>query len=276
MAAWVRATVLTFLIVIPIAARAQWREGSDVELHKRPAGSAVVSGQQPDLQVAAESIIHQTNDFRKSDGRDAVAVNAKLTQTAHDFAQYMARTDRYGHTADGNRPSDRVKQHGYAFCIVAENIAYQFNSAGFATDKLAGGFFEGWKHSPEHRRNMLDADVTETGVAIAHSAHTGYFYAVQLFGRPESQKIEFTLTNESAAEIHYTIGDHTFPLPPHLIRTHSSCRPADVTIHWPGAEGRTQVVHPQNGEEFVVSGGDDQLELKRVARPPAAKQQPAK
>ena len=45
-------------------------------------------------------------------------------------------------------------------------------AAGFATEALGKAFVEGWKKSPGHRRNMLDADVTETGVAVARSDKT--------------------------------------------------------------------------------------------------------
>lgn len=49
--------------------------------------------------------------------------------------------------------------------------------------ELASRYFEGWKKSPGHRRNMLEASVTDTAVAVARSARTGRYYAVQLFGR---------------------------------------------------------------------------------------------
>jgi uncharacterized protein YkwD len=42
---------------------------------------------------------------------------------------------------------------------------------------------EGWKRSPGHRRNLLAREATQTGVAVARSDQ-GYYYAVQLFGRP--------------------------------------------------------------------------------------------
>lgn len=38
--------------------------------------------------------------------------NPKLTQTAQYFANYMARTNKYGHTADGSRPGERARKHG--------------------------------------------------------------------------------------------------------------------------------------------------------------------
>lgn len=102
----------------------------------------------------------------------------------------------------------------------SENIAYQYSSTGLTTAELAEAFFEGWKQSAEHRKNMLDADATETGLAVAQSDQTSYYYAVQMFGRPSSQRIEFQIVNRSAAAISYEIGGRPFTLPPQYTRTH--------------------------------------------------------
>ena len=108
-----------------------------------------------------------------------------------------------GWLADGSRPADRAARHGYEFCVIAENIAYAYNSEGYTTEELGATFVEGWKHSPGHRRNMLDPDVSQTGVAVARSEKTGYYYAVQMFGRPRSQAIEFQVSNRTEAEVAY-------------------------------------------------------------------------
>jgi uncharacterized protein YkwD len=119
----------------------------------------------------------------------------ELNKAAEYFAQYMATHDKYGHTADDNRPADRAKKFGYRYCIVLENIAYQFSSIGYTTQELGEKFFAGWKTSPGHRKNMLDPAVAQTGVAVAQSQDSGYYYAVQMFGRPKSKSIEFSLFN---------------------------------------------------------------------------------
>ena len=226
-------------------------------------GEKPVGGKVPDLPEAVKRIVAQTNEFRKAEGRPAVEVNPKLTETARYFADFMARTDKYGHTADDSRPADRAKKHGYDYCLVSDNIAYQFNTEGFATKDLAEGYFTGWKESPGHRKNMLDPDVTETGVAVARSDKTGYFYAVQMFGRPKSKAIEFRIANKSDAAVEYTIGDRTFPLLPRYTRTHTSCRPSDVKMKWPDeVDGPT--VRPANGDRYtVVSGDSGKLTLKK-------------
>src|SRR5262249_17679704 len=139
------------------------------------------SKRSPDISEAVDVIVRRTNEFRKKEGHQDVKVDAKLADTARYFAEYMARTDEYGHSADGSRAGDRAKKHGYQYCVIAENIAYEYSSAGFSTAELAKKFFEGWKNSSEHRKNMSDPDITGTGVAIARSEKSGYYYAVQLF-----------------------------------------------------------------------------------------------
>ena len=110
---------------------------------------------------------------------------------------------------------------------------------------------------------MLDADVTETGVAVARSEETGYYYAVQMFGRPKSKAFEFKVTNQSDAAVEYVIGDRAFQLPPGLTRTHQRCRPSEVTFRWPGAEGEARVVQPSNGDRFVVLKEQETFRLKK-------------
>jgi uncharacterized protein YkwD len=223
----------------------------------------------PDIDTSqvAKMIVNRTIVFRQEQGRERVRSDPELTETARYFANYMAEADKYGHTADGNRPAERAEQHGYAYCIILENIAYQYSSAGFAAEELARRFFEGWKGSPGHRKNMLDPDVTETGVAVAQSPDTGYYYAVQMFGRPKSQAIEFKVANESDAAVEYRIGERTFPLSPRSTRTHLRCRPAELTFQLPDgkpdAKGETKTVQPGTGDRFVVVGDKGAYRVKK-------------
>lgn len=209
-----------------------------------------------DLPPVAKLIVQQTNDFRKEQGLPAVGVDPKLTEAARYFADFMARTGKYGHSADGNQPADRARKAGYEYCIVAENIAYQYRSTGFAKDELGTSFVEGWENSPGHRKNMLDADVTETGVAVAQSQETGYYYAVQMFGRPKSQAIAFQLENESEETVEYKIAEQKFTLPPRYTRTHQVCRPVELMLELPaakpGAKRETKTLRPASGDHFAI------------------------
>lgn len=137
-----------------------------------------------DVQATRELIVEQTNEFRRQHGFQVVRTAPRLMLTAQDFAQFMARTNKYSHTADGQQPGQRATEHGYDHGIIAENIAYQYNPAGIDTKQLADRFITGWKNSREHRKNMLDPEVTETGVGVAYSQESGAYFGVQMFGRP--------------------------------------------------------------------------------------------
>src|SRR5512144_2919788 len=208
----------------------------------------------PTLAVAVESIIGLTNQFRKGQGRQEVKADPELTATAQQFADFMARTDKFGHTADGNRPADRAKAHGYDYCVIAENIAYQYSSAGFSTEALDKDFVEGWENSPEHRKNMLDPAVTETGVAIARSRQTGTYYAVQLFGRPRSSMVTFQVANQSQTPIQYWADGKSWSLPPRYTRAHGQCRPNDLIVQWPDGRKSTPI-QPDDGVHYVIRTG---------------------
>ena len=225
-----------------------------------------VSGEQPDVAEAARLIVKQTNEFRASEDLRSLARAAPLEDAADYFAGYMARTDEYGHTADDRRPTERAKAHGYEPCIVAENIAWQFSTAGFSARELASKFVQGWKESPEHRKNMLDPDVTEIGVAIAHSDETGHYYAVQMFGRPRSESIEVRVANRAATEIEYKLGDESFALPPDYTRTHERCRPSQLVVRLPDSEATEatrRFAIRRNSSFKITRGSSGEIEVQR-------------
>lgn len=204
-----------------------------------------------DLAKLSEAIVERTNEFRKSEGKSPATMNETLRKTAESFAQYMAKTNRYGHTADGNQPSQRAANQGYEYCIVSENIAYQFDSTGFTGDELVKKFVTGWKESPGHRKNMLDGDVTETGVGIARSDETGYYYAVQMFARPKSAAIDFAVENRSKKTIEYTVGEERFSLPPRAIRRHTRCRSGEISFPFSDRKD----LRPNDDQRYTIVDG---------------------
>jgi hypothetical protein len=215
-----------------------------------------------DPAEAARLVVEQTNQFRRSQGAGPTQPKRELEQAARSFAEFMARTDRYGHEADGKQPTDRAKAHGYDYCMVSENIAYQSHSAGFRTRDLAQRLVQGWELSPGHRRNMLDPDATETGVAIARSPKTGRYYAVQMFGRPNSSRIEFRIVNRSTAAVRYELAGEWFHLAPRMTRTHGQCRIETLTMRLPGDQEATSI-QPANGERYAVERVGTRLRLTK-------------
>lgn len=207
-----------------------------------------------------QRVIELTNEFRRQHGREPLHGNDTLNQAARYFANYMARTNRYGHTADDKQPWERAKEHGYDYCLIAENIAYQWRSAGFPATELAQRFVTGWEESPVHRENLLNPHFTETGVALAQG-DSGIYFAVQMFGRPKSMAIEFKVANQADVAVGYTVGDDAFDLPPRFTRTHQVCTPAGLTFQLVGNQQPTSSdsssFTPSHGDSFVVRSRPD-------------------
>ena len=143
-----------------------------------------------------------------------------------------------GHEIDGRAPAERAGAAGYRHCMVAENIAYLFDSVGFTTEQLAARLLQGWEQSAEHRRNMLLAPVMHIGVGVAQNADSGRYYAVQLFGRPSSAAIRFEVVNGADVDLRYELDRETFDLAPRVTRTHTRCIDASLAILAPESGDR--------------------------------------
>lgn len=252
-------------LMVPGAAQdEQAQRENDVEIVPESAQEAEPT-ETSNHPEAAKLIVEHANQFRRQQDRQALAINKELTAAAKAFAHYMARHHRYGHTADGRTPAERAEAHGYDYCIVRENIAYQFSTRGFSAEKLAQRNSNGWEESPEHRENLLDPDVTEIGVGVAQSADTEYYFAVELLGRPKSAAIRFELVNQSDTAVEYAIDGKSYDLKPRQIRIHERCRPPKVVVDWPSElKRKPETLRPEPGERFVVNR--DSTGVLRIVR----------
>lgn len=209
---------------------------------------------QPRIEESVRLLVDRANAFRAGAGKRPLAVDDALTAAAANFARYMARTDRYGHEADGRSPARRAVAQGYDYCVILENIAYVQSSAGFGTAELTQRLITGWKDSPPHRHNLLDADVTQTGVGVAQSQTSRRFYAVQMFGRPKSAMLTFSIANQSDVAVPYELGKAAFELEPRTTRTHQQCRDERLRIQAVGPAGKGFETTPAQGSRYVVRG----------------------
>lgn len=229
------------------------------------AGTALAAwpqeGPHADVAIAAARVMAETNELRRSQGLAAVKPQRQLEQAAQEFARYMAKTARYGHEADGREPAQRAEAHGYVYCVVLENIAYTYDSRGLSTAAVTEHVVEGWKHSEGHRRNMLDARVTDTAVAIAQGERNGYYYAVQMFGLPRSANVSFSVRNESQATVTYRVGTQRFTLPRNSVRTHETCSGEKLAFDHAALEGSPR--QPHRNEEFVVPASGGRVTVRR-------------
>jgi uncharacterized protein YkwD len=122
-----------------------------------------------------QAITDLTNAAREKADQELkpLKMNPKLMEAARKHAENMAAQDKLEHVLDEKTPSDRVKATGYKPRAVGENIAFR----GTAKETVAD-----WMDSEPHRKNILNPDYTEIGVAVVKNAK-GERYWVQVFGK---------------------------------------------------------------------------------------------
>ncbi len=226
----------------------------------------------PDLPQTEAVIIEMTNAFRGLNQLAGVVPNALLKATAQAYADYLARTGTFAHTADGRQPSDRAQSAGYRYCMVAENLALNQSSRGFEARDLATRMVDGWKNSPPHRASMLQAHVTEIGVGIAQAPDADpKFLTVQLFGRPDTFKYEIHVENRSGAAVPFMLSDKRNMVPDQTHVTHTACVPHEISFDLGKVTSKFEA---SGAGTFVITRGPDGK--PRVERQHAAAIVPAK
>ena len=125
-----------------------------------------------------DELLTLINQARIDEGVDALTINPTLNQVAQDFAQQMDDEDFFSHLSpNGDSAADRVRDAGYKYRFVGENIAKGQVTAQFA--------FDTWKESAGHWDNIINPNYTETGLGqfkvTNDRLYKGYFW-VQVFG----------------------------------------------------------------------------------------------
>lgn len=189
----------------------------------------------PDYAQVETHVIEMTNAFRRENKLGQVRINAKLSAAARKYAALLAKTQEFSHTAGGTTAGDRIKASGYDFCGYGENLAMAADSRGFASRPLASSAVTGWINSPGHRANMVAPNVTEIGVGVALVPYKYPKYVtVQLFGQPQSDAVEFQISNTTKETVTYTFAGKTNKIEPRYAITHTSCTSGDITFETKG------------------------------------------
>ena len=121
-----------------------------------------------------KGILDWTNAQRKGAGLSELVANEKLTLAARAHSANMARYSKLDHSLGGS-VGNRVRATGYGFSAAGENIAWNSSSPS-ETVRM-------WMNSSGHRANIMNANYSELGIAVALNAR-GEPYWTQIFGRP--------------------------------------------------------------------------------------------
>ena len=230
----------------------------------------------PDLPQVEQHIVEITNKARQEQKLAPLKVNAILARAARAYAERVAQSGVFSHTADGRTPSQRAEGAGYKHCEVAENLAMDASAQGFDTGALALQAIAGWMNSPPHRANILRASATEVGVGVARAPGPKPKYiSVELFGRPATERYAFKVINQSKDAISYSFGGQSRELKPGMSAALTSCSPGQIVFSKGGGFFSTSTeiarVSPENNKVYTVkstAAGRATVEVSVTARIP--------
>ena len=148
--------------------------------------------------INEEKIIELTNQERIKNGLSIVTANQLLTKAAYEKGGAIIKTQSFKHTIDGRKFSTWIKESGYDYFYVGENLAIDF-----MTNE---GVLKAWLESPTHKKNILNQNFTEIGVAVIEDKFQGSntSLVVQIFGAPTTAAANIDNINN------YPISDQSF------------------------------------------------------------------
>ena len=160
------AVALAFALAAPLSAFAENRTRSRTSIEQLEADMERVFGRraqrvepQPQPRGVA-AILASMNEERARRGLEPLTLNSRLTQAAYDRTNDMFAKRYFDHESpDGIEPFTWVRQRGYRYRTIGENLALGYRSGGAVVD--------GWMRSPGHRANILQRSFNEVGIAIA-------------------------------------------------------------------------------------------------------------
>ncbi|HTU19863.1 MAG TPA: CAP domain-containing protein [Gemmataceae bacterium] len=129
-----------------------------------------------------QALLKLLNEKRAKKDLLALRPHPLLIKAAREQSKNMAKQRKMEHDLNGKKLGQRVDAAGYNWGKVSENLAMAEDG-----EPPLSAIVKDWMESAQHRENLLDKNVTETGVAIARN-DKGEIYYTQIFARPRGIK----------------------------------------------------------------------------------------
>jgi uncharacterized protein YkwD len=128
------------------------------------------------LTTDEKKFLELTNAERAKHKLPPLKFNATLSKVARAYSENMAKQGKMVHDLDGKKPGQRVKEAGYRYAEMGENLARGDEAMGLILERLM--------ESPSHRKHILYKEFTEIGVGLART-DKGVTYYTQVFATPK-------------------------------------------------------------------------------------------
>jgi len=127
--------------------------------------TAVAQGNCDD--TTGQQVLTLLNEARADAGLAPLSVDVRIVDAARRHSADMATNNAFGHGGtDGSNAGSRVRDAGYDWNFVAENVA-----AGQSGSEAVVG---AWMNSNGHRANILHASAKHVGIGYVYQAGTQY------------------------------------------------------------------------------------------------------
>jgi uncharacterized protein YkwD len=121
-------------------------------------------------------LVEGHNKERAKEGLGPLKLESHLVEAAKAHAKDMAEHENMSHDgSDGSSPAERATRAGYHYLLTGENVA-----KGYQT---VPEVMEIWMNSPPHKKNILNGEYTEIGVAVAYGEDNKPYWSAE-FGKP--------------------------------------------------------------------------------------------
>lgn len=110
-------------------------------------------------EAIQNQVLALVNQERAAQEMSVLKINSVLNASALEKAEDMIEQGYFAHfSPDGKKPWDFINRNDYAYLFVGENLAMNFTSANSVHKALMD--------SPSHRKNILNDQYTEVGMAV--------------------------------------------------------------------------------------------------------------
>ena len=153
-----------------------------LDLYIKESGSPYIAA------VISAVLVDLANSDRGAEALNNLRINPKLVVAAQAKANDMAEKGYFAHqTPDGYDSWHWFELVGYDYAYAGENLAVDFSESNDVETA--------WMNSPTHRRNIMNENYTEIGIATAKGMYKGRetVFAVQMFGHPSAQEVAIAI-----------------------------------------------------------------------------------
>lgn len=140
--------------------------------------------------ITPGQITELSNQARLHEGLGDLKINPQLQAAAAAKAADMLKRGYWNHYGpDGTAPWSFLSAQSYSYAYAGENLAKDFATSS--------GVVNGWLSSPSHRKNLLDANYREIGVATVSGNLQGHptTVVVAFYGTPATTSLVGAVAN---------------------------------------------------------------------------------